>query len=112
MENKNNITYENIFFLIQNHIISVLTFTPIDLTYVKINLIHFVLVLLIYSLLFYLSYLISMLFKFKLVKIAMNIMLPTYSLYSCITIVILSFIGGKIYSIFLNDYSIKNYYLV
>lgn len=113
MENKDNTSHNiNIFLLIQNHIISVLTLTPLDLTYVKINMIHFVLVLVIYSLLFYLSYLISVLFKFKLVKMAMNIMIPSYSLYSCITIIILSFIGGKVYSIFLNDNSIKNYYLV
>ncbi|ORD94663.1 hypothetical protein ECANGB1_240 [Enterospora canceri] len=111
-EQDNSEEKQGIFSTAKSHIISVITLNPIDLAQKPINLTHYLLVVVLYSIAIFTSYLITLLIKLKLLKAVTHILLPTYPLIGCFTIIALSFMGGYIYSIFLNNHSLKNYYLV
>ena len=108
----NNVNKKSSFEIIKTHLFHLYTLRSIDIDIegnlnendqvIKINFIHFLLLALVTTLVTFAAYLIRLLLSLKIAKFAVNAFLPYYIALGLIASIILSIIGGKIYSIFLD----------
>lgn len=100
------------FATVKSNILSLWALNPIDIDAYQINFVHFMLLAIINTLLIFLAYLVRLVCSLQLVKLAVNIVLPTFVFFGCIFSIILSFIGGRVYGVFLDEHKLSHYYLV
>ncbi|KAL6121745.1 hypothetical protein NUSPORA_01305 [Nucleospora cyclopteri] len=97
---------------VESNIKSVFMLKPVDLTQTKIGLLHYMVVSTIYSILLYTSFLIKKIIELRIASLAASLVFPVFPIIGCFFIILTSFIIGRIYGLFLNEHSLKNYYLV
>ncbi len=98
--------------LVFSHIKELLMIQPLNLRHINVNIIHYTVLAVIYSFFCYAYYLVKLCLELRAGQLLKNIIIPTFPLVGCITIIGLSFLAGKIYGEFLGIHKFKNYYLV